>query len=166
MLVSLHYKYKLRPRAPYATEDKCLTLSLRSEPERGLSRPPPFPSFSSPSPSSSSFPFPSCPEHLSRFVICKNRWCFKALKIFNLHFLYFHKVVCCFQFPGSMMSSLAREPHMWLNFPGTCFSWVWMSCRSRFHSHPCPLKTPPFLLVSHFTCGFCLIHQLLRLWRK
>lgn len=33
---------------------------------------------------------------------------------------------------------------MWLNFPGTCFSWVWMSCRSTFHSHPCQLRTPPF----------------------
>lgn len=93
MLVSLHYKYKLRPCAPYATGDKCLTLSLRSGPEHGLSRPPPFPFFSfSPSPSSSSFPFPSRPEHLSRFMICENRWCFKALKIFNLHFSYFTKL--------------------------------------------------------------------------
>lgn len=96
MLVSLHYKYKLRPCAPYATGDRCLTLSLRSGPEHGLSRPPPFPFFSfspsSPSPSSSSFPFPSRPKHLSHFAICENRWCFKALKIFNLHFSYFTKL--------------------------------------------------------------------------
>lgn len=145
MFVSLHYKYKLvEIMCSLSYWGQMAYTSLRSGPECGLSQP-------SPSPSFSSSPFPPHPKHLSFFcdmwIVGSSRHLRSLICIFVFHkvevshcfnylsIFYYLTFVCWFQFPGSMISSFAREPHVWLGFPGTCFPLVWMSRQSRFPNH-------------------------------
>lgn len=82
----------------------------------------------------------------------------------NYPSIFYHLTfVCCFQFPGSMTSSCAREPHMWLGSPGHWFFLGVDELSAQFIATLTTLELSFLLPASLIIRGLGGIHQLLRL---